>query len=229
MLPAWHFAPDWVAIRGLRLLEDGQVLWALSERERSRCIAILEALHAHAFGLSADDFRWVLRDCDHPQSDSRRDDFTSRLDPKGFWRVDKDKDPELRHTVLAQVAYADLCAQGLDVFLAGPNGDGWQLPETLRLSDYNLGHDDRAQEPQPVGSRLGPRFLDWQIEKGPDQFWLECEAHASQLSLLWNQANKISESDRSQASTATPSSNRSLTKEHSKPDSDTHQKEFKFD
>ena len=30
------------------------------------------------------------------------------LTPNGFWRVDKDKDPELRHTVLTLVAFQDL-------------------------------------------------------------------------------------------------------------------------
>jgi hypothetical protein len=38
---------------------------------------------------------------------------------------------------------------------------GWMLPETPRLADYGLGHDDRAKEHQPVASRLGPRFYDW--------------------------------------------------------------------
>jgi hypothetical protein len=97
----------------------------------------------------------------------------------------------LRHTVLAQVAYADLCAQGLDAFLAGPDGDGWQLPETLRLADYGLGHDDRAQHSQPVASRLGPRFLDWQLTKDPAESWAECEAHAAQLDALWKHARQL--------------------------------------
>lgn len=98
---------------------------------------------------------------------------------------------ELRHPVLAQVAYADLCAQGLDAFLTGPDGDGWQLPETLRLADYGLGHDTRAREPQPVASRLGPRFLDWQLQKDPAQSWAECEAHAAQLDALWKHARTL--------------------------------------
>jgi hypothetical protein len=95
--------------------------------------------------------------------------------------VDKEKDPELRHTVLAQVAYADLCAQGLDAFLTGPDGDGWQLPETLRLADYGLGHDTRAQAHQPVAPRLGPRFLDWPLAQSPEESWAECERHAKAI------------------------------------------------
>ncbi len=52
------------------------------------------------------------------------------------------------------------------------------LPETLRLADYGLGHDDRAKEHQPVASRLGPRFYDWQLEQDVDESWEECRRHA---------------------------------------------------
>ncbi len=52
------------------------------------------------------------------------------------------------------------------------------LPETLRLADHGLGHDERASQPQPVASRLGPRFLDWQLAQTPEESWAECERHA---------------------------------------------------
>lgn len=168
-----------------------QAQWALSVSERTRCLAIIDALVAWAYKFTLEEFSWITKDCDYPKSATSSNDFTNRLDPKGFWRVDKEKDPELRHTVLAQVAYADLCAQGLDAFLSGPDGDGWQLPETLRLADYGLGHDARAKEPQPVASRLGPRFLDWQLAIDPAQSWAECEAHAAQLEALWHHARQL--------------------------------------
>ena len=110
------------------------------------------------------------------------------MNPRGFWRVDKDKDPELRHTVLTLIAFQDLEAKicehggdreaGIAAFLAQNHGDGWLLPETLRLADYGLGHDDRAQHPQPVASRLGPRFFDWQLVQTPEESWRECHLHA---------------------------------------------------
>ena len=55
------------------------------------------------------------------------------------------------------------------------------LPETLRLADYGLGHDERAKEPQPVASRLGPRFYDWQLAQSPEESWRECHLHARNL------------------------------------------------
>ncbi len=95
-------------------------------------------------------------------------EFTTAFAQKGFWRVDKDTDPELRHTVLALVPFHDLeqkireCGgnreKGIEAFLSQNNGEGWMLPEMLRLADYGQGHDERANEHQPVASRLGPRF-----------------------------------------------------------------------
>src|SRR5690606_10459696 len=62
--------------------------------------------------------------------------------------------------------------------------EGWMLPETLRLADYNLGHDDRAQQHQPVATRLGPRFYDWQLQQDPTESWEECRRHAELLELI---------------------------------------------
>ena len=54
------------------------------------------------------------------------------------------------------------------------------LPEILRLADYGLGHDERANHPQSVASRLGPRFYDWQLAQTAEESWRECEIHAKE-------------------------------------------------
>ena len=122
---------------------------------------------------------------------STRSRNSASLDPRGFWRVDKDKDPELRHTVLTLVAFHDLESKieaavgdrekGIEAFLAQNHGEGWMLPETLRLADYGFGHDERARHPQPVACRLGPRFYDWQLVQSADESWRECHLHARNL------------------------------------------------
>ncbi|WP_157055955.1 hypothetical protein [Candidatus Burkholderia verschuerenii] len=122
-----------------------------AERLRLRCIA--DALVAHYFGLSVDDFAHVLAECDFAAS-ALTDEFASTLNAKGFWRVDRDKDPELRQTVLAYVAFWDLKAGGVEAFFAQNDGAGWMIPERLRLADYGLGRDERALVAQPVASRL---------------------------------------------------------------------------
>lgn len=134
--------------------------------------------------MSVDEFSWVLSACDWPAAALRSDDFCGTLNGKGFWREDKAFDPELRQTVLTQVAFHDLQRLGLDAFLSQNDGEGWMLPETLRLADYGLGHDDRAREHQPVASRLGPRFFPWQLEQGVEESWEECARHAERIEAL---------------------------------------------
>ena len=155
--------------------------------ERTRFRAMLDALVAVLFGLNYSDLRRILEDCDLPQ-----DEIALRsLNPKGFWRLGRQLDPELRHTVLTLVAFRDLKSNiheatgdrddGIREFFAQNNGEGWVLPETLRLADYGLGHDERAHRHQPVACRLGPRFFDWQLAQSAEESLRECHLHARNL------------------------------------------------
>ncbi|MCE7958101.1 MAG: hypothetical protein DYH06_09230, partial [Acidobacteria bacterium ACB2] len=191
--PHARYAPEWSALYPSR--EPGALpwrrLWAITDHERLRLRALLDAVVAELYGLDFDDLAWILRDCDHPAALLRDKAFCRTLDPKGFWRVDKEKDPELRHTVLSLAAFRDLKAtiaarggdreKGIAAFCDAHDGDGWMLPEALRLADLGLGHDDRAREPQPVASRLGERFLPWQLAQSVEESWAECERHAATL------------------------------------------------
>lgn len=151
---------------------------ALTYYERLRLKCLSDALIVNIFQLSYEEFEFILADCDHQKS-SLTDLFNQKLNPKGFWRIDKEKDPELRHTVLSLIAFHDLQEKGLDAFLNQNDGAGWMIPDTLRLADYGLGHDERANKYQPVASRLGPRFYDWQLNEDVARSWEECEAHAA--------------------------------------------------
>ncbi len=179
--PSTLFAKEWSAMEDLVSRFGWQQSWGVSESERLRLIAISNALVCVAYGFDLDDVQWLFRDCDHPRAAVGSDEFTRTLDPKGFWRVDKEREPELRHTVLSLVAFHDLQRMGLEAFLNQNNGEGWLLPATLRLSDYSLGHDDRAREPQPVSARLGERFYPWQLEGTVEESWEECRRHAENL------------------------------------------------
>lgn len=189
---AWShpwFSPDWLNLRSQELA--AHVKWAATSHERLRLRCVLDALVAALYGLSSDDLRWILRGCDHPRDRLSDRDFCRKLDPKGFWRVDKDQDPELRHTVLTLVAFDALerlfaahsgdRIAAIEAFSALNDGEGWLLPETLILAEHDLGHDSRARTAQPVASRLGPRFLDWQLAQTPEESWAECERHARLL------------------------------------------------
>lgn len=188
-----RFSPRWLELAqefSFLINKNWKSLWAITPYERLRLCCILDAVIAELYALEIDDFRWILHNCDHPVQTMRDKQFYRTLDPKGFWRVDKEKDPELRHTVLSLIAFHDLKRLGLETFLNLNDGEGWMLPETLTLADYGLGHDDRAKQPQPVTSRLGDRYLPWQLEGTPEQSWEECERHAENLRQLLGETPK---------------------------------------
>ena len=191
-----NFFTQWFAPQQLRLFDLRESVLALKSvlclcrTERTRQLAVLNSLVAEAYGLDFQDILRIVGASDLP-CESLRMLESKMLDPKGFWRVDKDLLPELRYTVLTLVAFHDLESKiraaggdrvkGIEAFLAQNDGVGWMLPETLRLADYGLGHDERARHPQPVASRLGPRFYDWQLVQSADESWRECHLHARNL------------------------------------------------
>ena len=149
---------------------------ALLDGERHRLRPAIDALAAVLCGVEADDLAHVLHETDLPVAAIRRK--SHELNVCGF-------------SVLTLIVFHDLEAkieavggdreQGIEAFFAQNDGEGWMLPETLCLADYGLGHDERADPPQPVASRLGPRFYDWQLARSADESWRECHLHARNL------------------------------------------------
>ncbi|EKU96556.1 hypothetical protein Lepto7375DRAFT_0018 [Leptolyngbya sp. PCC 7375] len=218
LFPILTAAPIWLGLKDQFNLAQStwKSFWAVTSYERLRIRCILDATFAELYGLEHKDLTWILQGCDYSSEKVRDNHFSRTLQPKGFWRVDKEKDPELRHTVLSLIAFHDLKRLGLDAFLNLNNGEGWMLPETLRLADYGLGHDDHAKEPQPVAARLGPRFLPWQLEGTPEESWAECERHAENLRQLLGtptpqpEAPEITAPQPSAPTTLTPKKNDQL-------------------
>lgn len=92
-----RFAPDWFRLRHrFPELSQGQWKhwWIVTEADRLRCRLEIESVIAHLFGLSPNDFEWILRD--------------DPADPKGFWRVDKNIPKPERYTSLAAAAFRAL-------------------------------------------------------------------------------------------------------------------------
>lgn len=165
---------------------------ALCPAERLRLLAVIDAISAAIFGCDTEDLAHVLRDTDLPRArTASRASPATALDPRGFWRVDRDKPPELRHTVLTQIAFAALQRHiagaggdqeaGIQSFMAQNESEGWLLPDTLRLTDHGLGHDERATHHQPVATELGPRFYDWQLTQPPEEAQRETQLHSRNL------------------------------------------------
>ena len=180
-LPNKRFAEEWLRLRSDK--KGWRSMFALTDHERLRLRTINEALTASQFDFQWDELRIALDETDLPMPQLSGEQAKT-LNPKGFWRTDKDKEPELRHTVLSLIAFHNLLEKGLDAFLSQNNGEGWMIPETVRLADYGLGHDDRAKEHQPVASRLGPRFYDWQLNEDVERSWEECSLHAELINRI---------------------------------------------
>lgn len=188
-LPTVMFSPHIIRLRRVHSRRDWH--FSLAKHERIRSVAVLNALVAVIYRISVDDMAWILRDCDIPVSRLQSSVFTRRLNPKGFWRIDQGKDPELRQTVLSFIAFCDLKSMidvsdgdiesGVTAFLDQNEGEGWMVPAQLCLRDYGIGQDERADVPQLVARRLGPRFHDWQLTQNAQDFWREAHLHARNI------------------------------------------------
>lgn len=117
--------------------------WAITKHEKLRVRCIIDSLIAYSSKLSIEEFEYILSD--------------SNSNPKGFWRVDKEKEPRFRQTELTLIAYKDLLNRGIEEFI----NNEWQLP------DY-------------AAEYYGKQFLEWQLEKSADESWAECEMYAKE-------------------------------------------------
>ncbi len=105
------------------------------DRLERRCR--LDAVVAAAFGLTELHLEWILRDCDHDVEALQSNTHTRTLDQKGFWRVDRDRDPADRHTALTLRAFSDLQNRvdrigGLETAIADfcTGANAWSIQQT---------------------------------------------------------------------------------------------------
>jgi hypothetical protein len=162
-----------------------------------------DAIVAHLYGLSEDQFRWILRNCDFPKEQLGDTAFRARLPAKGFWRtgVGSAEHPwrqawkcesEFRLPNLALVAFVELArlrhsfkgdlAMAISAFAPISGNGGWQLPDQIRLSDYGLGRTAREAEKQPLRTLLCREFSN---EEPDQQSWESCQRIARDLRILW--------------------------------------------
>ncbi len=179
--PSEIASPLWIKhIQKNSLNKTWKSNWALTKHERLRYRCILDSIVGKMYKLNFSDISWILKN--------------DTLDFKGFWRVDKDKPQELRHTTLTLVAFRDLekmieemggdVEKGIQAFCKQNDGEGWMIPEKIRFiqrEDGTLDFDTPDSEEFDVRSKLGPRFFDWQLEGTPEESWKECEMHARNI------------------------------------------------
>jgi len=90
---------------------------ASAPADRSHLRSLLDALIADLYGLDAQDLSWILRDCEHPVAKLRCREYCAKLDPKGFWRVDRALPPAQRLPALALARFRELTELGISDFL----------------------------------------------------------------------------------------------------------------
>jgi hypothetical protein len=140
------FAPLWLDLRS-RLPQLTSAGWGehfLHEATARRLArAAIESLVAEAMGLSSDDLLGILAECDL-QTDQLKERATlNRLDPRGFWRVDRVLPPAQRLPALALAAHETLTQKGPEALLATvPNGASKDV--------RNLSWSDCEEAAQPV-------------------------------------------------------------------------------
>lgn len=159
--PSPLFAPLWLSLRTyLPVNLAPEQLYCLTPHERLRVRCLTEALIAWLYGLRLEDLSAMLS----PDPGKAR----------GFWRVDRNRPPELRLTTLTLEAFKDLLTVGPQRFLDLNDGEGWMLPETLLLNG----------EPRAVRAAMGPRFQAWQEGCEPSESWSACENAAKRHAVL---------------------------------------------
>ena len=103
-----RFAPEWLQLRRLRpelANREWKHWWAVTEADRLRLRVEIDALCADLYGITPDDFDWIVRD--------------DPTDPKGFYRVDRKLPFRERLTGLAAAAFRALKADQWSAEAAG--------------------------------------------------------------------------------------------------------------
>lgn len=182
--------------------QDWKSLWAIDTASRLELRAISDAIVAHLYGLTEDQFRWILRNCDFPKEQLSAVAFRAKLPAKGFWRTGVGSaehawrkawkcDPEFRLPNLALVAFIELdrlkqrlkgdTAAAVAAFVPISGKGGWRLPDRLRLGDFGLGQSPREHAEQELRSYLHREFS---VAAPGRRSWEECQRLAGELRIL---------------------------------------------
>jgi hypothetical protein len=168
--------------------------WVKSVAENQRRRAIIDAVVAHAYGLSESDLNWLLKDCSQPTEFYRNRESRRQLDPKGFWRVDEHLPAPIRHTTLCLKAFADLStriandepiAEAVNALTGVMPGEGWRMPNDALAIFAQEGLDTEIEYPKQTAA----------------ESWREVENHRKQLfeTPLWTGALFTGDTDENQS------------------------------
>ncbi len=139
------------------------------EQVRNRCL--IDAVVAHLFHLTYDEYAWILRQCHGNLKSISNSDHDDLILPsasrplKGFWRVDKNRPPEKRLSVRCLQAYADLLDQGLPEFVK-------RMSRTAPVSQAHTNHTLEGR------SEITLELEHWKILSGNLRMILDNPVHS---------------------------------------------------
>lgn len=163
---------------------------ALTERERILLSCQLDACVFTLFGLSCEDVKFILQDCDRTVLEIAGN--PSALFPKGFWRVDKSKDPCQRRTVLTVAAFEDLqdhiaqfagdLNEGIRSFLARVESDRWCGSDMCASGEAHSRPNEKTERNSSgMSASQDPRKFDWQVSIASAEKTRELAVHLYNL------------------------------------------------
>ena len=186
------FVCEWIDVvpKNLRAEHTWRSWWVKSVAENQRRRAVIDAVVAHAYGLSEADLRWILKDCFNSSESYRNREARQQLDPKGFWRVDEDLPSPIRHTTLCLNAFIELDSlikqgnsipEAVNAMTGIEPGQGWCMPNEALAIFSEMGLDVENEYP----------------EQTPADSWLEVEGHRKILfdTPLWTGVLSKSETE----------------------------------
>ena len=166
-----RFAPEWLLLKHLYpdlAVRQWKHWWAVTEADRLRLRVEIDALCADLYGLTPDEFDWIVRD--------------DPTDPKGFWRVDKGFPFRERLTGLAAASFRAL-------------KDGkWSAESAAKLSNDEffalIGIPEMTTGPDPL-IRKRDGCHRWK----PEEFGLDDPRHGWTWDHCWKDAVALLGSD----------------------------------
>lgn len=186
------FAPLWVrcAESWPELLQrPWHAWWAVTPATRTALKVENDLLAASACGLGPEALDLMLEECGHPSERLADPAFAATLDRRGFWRVDRERPPEARHTelvrTLSRPAGRRFPAEG-----SGGSADT-ALPATGR-SPAGRPPSESATTSVPAAPgweqtlvpHLGPLLAPWQEGLDAADNWKLCRETAGRLAEL---------------------------------------------
>ena len=166
------FAELWMEMRERRPLLANRAWrewWTVSDAQRTRLRAATDALVAKLYGLGREELEIILKDCDHSAAQLKNLQRGGTLNPTGFWRVDRDRLPQQRHTLMTLSAFTRLERLGVSDFVqtemgtpANPASEaGWEECRQLaeRFKDERERWSAGLEDPKQVLSDVRYELL----------------------------------------------------------------------